>query len=363
MFILSKIIAKEWFKSLLGAIVVLFILITVGDIVNGFLRGYEARRVLLEYILKMPELMSKLIPICSLLATLFSLNKLKGHSELVAILAGGYSAAKIYFLILCCSLSVATFQFINLGYIVPNANKIKRSQFEKSQRNESKYLARSRIGGAGLLWYKSSNYFTSFSAFDRINKELKNISIYFYNKEGKLESIYKSKTASYKKDNQWKLKEITIMTYLDGESFPQITKKHEILVNLKERPLDFGQFESDITTLNYFDLSRFISKLNNTGINSSEYKIMLYEKLSLSLICIIFALFPAAGVFSPNRRSSSFGKSVVFTLIFTIAFWGVYSAVIALGNSGKLPPLIATMGIPFIFVIYIVWTYQQQRKL
>ena len=102
MFLLSKVIAKEWFKALLGATIVLFILITVGDIINGFLRGYDPRRVLIEYALKMPELMSKMLPISSLLATLFSINKLKSHSELISILAGGYSAIKIYVLIFIC---------------------------------------------------------------------------------------------------------------------------------------------------------------------------------------------------------------------------------------------------------------------
>jgi lipopolysaccharide export system permease protein len=172
MFLLSKIIAKEWFKSLIGAVVVLFILITVGDIVNGFLRSYSAKRVFIEYILKMPDLMGKMLPISSLLATLFSINKLKSHAELIAILAGGYSALKVYLLVFICSLTIGLAQFINLGFLLPKANLIKRSQFEKSKANESKYLARSKLGGTGLLWYKSENYFSSFKAYDRVNKVL-----------------------------------------------------------------------------------------------------------------------------------------------------------------------------------------------
>ena len=363
MFLLSKIIAKEWFKSLIGAVVVLFILITVGDIVNGFLRSYTARRVFMEYILKMPDLMGKMLPISSLLATLFSINKLKGHSELIAILAGGYSAFKIYSLILICALSIGIAQFINLGFLLPGANLIKRAEFEKSRTNESKYLARSKIGGKGLLWYKSENYFSSFKAYDPENKVLKDVTFYFYSDAGKTTSIFKAKSASYIKDFKWEFDNLTVLQFLDNQDFPKVNEIRKLLVTLKEEPNDFGQFESDITTLSFFDLYQFISRLKNTGINSSEYEIMLYEKVSLSLICIIFSLFPLASVFTPNRRGSSFGKSVVLTLIFTIGFWLVYSSVIAMGNNGSIPPLIATMSIPAIFILFILNTIRQNRSL
>lgn len=363
MFILSKIIAIEWFKALIGAFIVLFILITVGDVVNGFLRNYAASRVFIEYALKMPELMGKVLPICSLLASLFSINKLKDHSELIAILAGGYSAMKIYSLILICSFSVASLQFINLGFILPSANKIKRQQFEKSRKNESKYLARSNIGGTGLLWYKSNSYFSSFTAYDRKNQELKNISIYFYNEDAKAEVIFKADTAKYIKDFNWELINLTILGDLDKKQFPSVGKKENFIIKLEEEPSDFGQFESDITTLHFFNLYNFISRLKNSGINSSEYEVMLFEKLSLSAICIVFALFPLVGVFSPNRRGSSFGKNVVYTLIFTIVFWLIYSAVIAMGNSEKLSPILATMGIPGIFTGYILLTIRKNRSL
>lgn len=363
MFLLSKIIAKEWFKSLIGALIALFILVTVGDVVNGFLRNYSASRVFMEYALKLPELMGKMLPICALLASLFAINKLKGHSELIAILAGGYSALKVYQLILFCSISVALLQFINLGFLQPKANHIKRQEFEKSARNESKYLARSKIGGSGLLWYKSGDYFASFKAYDRENLELKDVSFYFYNEDSKANKIIKADSAQYIKENDWQLKNTTVFTDLDRKQFPQMEKIESQVLKINEVPSDFGQFESDITTLTFFNLFNFTSRLRNTGINSSEYEVMLFEKLSLALICIVFALFPLTEVFTPNRRSSSFGKSVVFTLIFTVVFWLVYSSVLSMGNSGKLPPIIATMIIPVLFIGYILMTIRKNRHL
>jgi LPS export ABC transporter permease LptG len=363
MFLISKIIFKEWMKSLIGSILVLFLLITVGDIINGFMRGYNFNYIVLNYFLKLPELLGKLLPIACLISSLFALNKLKNQAELMAILASGFSATRIYTLVFFFSLTIGTFQLLNLGFIQPHANKIKRNEFEKSRKNESKYLARSKVGSSGLLWYKSDNYFTSFKAFDRKNKSLRDIKIYIENNKGHLQQVYAAKNATFVEDKNWKLFNVTILNMLDDKRFPQTSFQESMNFPLKEVPQDFDQFESDITTLPIHKLARFVSRLELTGINTSEYKIMLYEKYSLALICIIFSLIPVSVVFNPNRRSAGFGKSVVFALVFTIGFWLLYSGSISMGTAGKLPPLLSTMGIPLIFIAYILFTINKNRSL
>tara|TARA_B100001971_G_scaffold213155_1_gene245661 strand:- start:262311 stop:263402 length:1092 start_codon:yes stop_codon:yes gene_type:complete len=363
MFLLSQIISKEWFKALFGSIVVLFLLITVGDIINGFMRGYGFNYIILNYFLKLPDLLGKLLPIACLISSLFSLNKLKNQSELMAILSSGFSAGRIYLLVLMCSVVIAFFQVINLGFIQPKANKIKRAEFEKSRKQESKYLARSKVGRSGLLWYKSGNYFTSFQAFDRDRNALKNIKIYFQNNKGHLQQVYEAKNATFVQENQWELSEVKILSLLDDKIYPTLQVKDKMIIPLKEVPEDFDQFESDITTLPILDLAAFVSRLEQTGINTSEYKVMLYEKLSLAFICIVFSLFPVAIVFKPNRRADGFGKNVIFTLFFTVVFWLLYTSAVSMGTQGKVPPLLATMGIPIIFLTYIGFVFNKNRSL
>ena len=363
MYLLSRIIVREWFKALFGSMIVLFLLITVGDIINGFLQGYDGRRVLFEYMLKMPDLAGKMIPISALLGTLFAINRLKAHSELMGILAGGYSAKNIYTLILGCSLFIGLIQFLNVGYLVPFANKIKRNEFEKSRKNESKYLARSKIGKEGLIWYKTDNYFASFQAFDSKKQTLKNVSLFFLSDDKKVLSIYKADKANYLDENKWKLSNISIFQKLSNSEYPKSSDANNLIIELDETPEDFTQFESDITTLNLFDLKSFINRLESTEINSTEYKVMYFEKLSMVFICILFSAFPLASVFNPNKRSGGFGKSVVLTLIFTIFFFGIHSLGISLGNNEKLPSFLATMGVPMIFSVYLFGIYLKNRSL
>lgn len=362
MLILSSLIVKEWFKSLIGAVVVLFLLITTADLINGFLQGKEFTRVFLEYSFKMPDLMGKMLPICCLVATLFSLNKLKAHAELISILAAGYSYRKIYFLIGSSASVIMLLQFYNLGFLEPVANSVKRQEIQKSRISEGRYLTRSSIEG-GKFWYKSQNYFASFSFFDRTKNTLNDFEIYYFNENHKSEKILKSSGAEFNSQGQWNLKNVTELTLLDEPTFPLQTHRAEQLLTLKEFPEDFGEFEADLTTLSFFKLYQFVRRLSKTGINVSEYQIILLNKIFLSFICLVFALIPVSSIFNPNRRSSSFGKNVVQTLVITVTFWVLYSSAVAFGNSGSIPPWLATGIVPCSFFSFVIWTYFRNRKL
>jgi lipopolysaccharide export system permease protein len=363
MLILTRLMVKEWFKSLIGAAIVLYLLVSTADLINGFLQGKDVSRVLLEYSLKMPDLMGKMFPICCLVASLFSLNKLKGHSELVSILAAGFSYERIYGLIGVCALSVVALQFLNLGFIEPFANKIKRQEIEKSRKSEGKYLTRSSIEG-GRFWYKTQKYFTSFAYFDRKTSSLQDLEIYFFNQTGSSERIISAKSATYAEKGRWILKDAIELSSLADKSFPLRTiRKGDVDLGLEEAPQDFGEFEADLTTLNFIKLKQFTSRLARTGINVAEYEIILLNKIFLSFVCLVFALIPVATIFNPNRRSSSFGKNVVMTLLVTVVFWVLYSSSVALGNSGTVNPWIATGTIPSLFLALVLWVYVKNRRL
>jgi lipopolysaccharide export system permease protein len=257
---------------------------------------------------------------------------------------------------------MVTVQFLNLGFLEPMANSYKRQEISKSKKSEGRYLTRSSLEG-GRFWYKSKNYFASFSFFDRRSRSLKDFEIYFFNTDHKSSRILKSKEAKYLSGQKWALSNVVELNGLDDEIFPQETRNDQIEVSLAEVPEDFGEFESDLTTLTFFKLRQFVNRLSKTGINVSEYQIILMNKIFLSFICLVFALLPVSSIFNPNRRSDSFGKNVILTLLTTVSFWVLYSSAVAFGNSGTLPPWLATGIVPFAFFGFVIWTYLRNRKL
>lgn len=362
MSILNRFFIAEWFKALVGALVALLLLVTSADIINGFLRGKEGDRVLLEWLLKMPDLTGKMLPVTCLIATLFTFNRLKSHNELIAALAAGFSHLKLTLLIATCSLTVVGLQFFNLGFLEPHANKIKRQEIERSRASEGKYLTRSMATG-GQFWFKSKDYFATFAQFDKAQGALLGIRFYYYATSGLTTKIISADAAVSVNGQDWMLRNVTTLEDLSGSRFPRQETHKELPITLNETLSDFGEFEADLTTLSWFSLYDFVSKIEQTGINTSEYKIILHQKLALSLACLVFALIPMGAMYRPSRRSDSFGKNVAITLILTIGFWVAFSATLSFGQTGKIPSVIAPYLVPSAFLVFSVWTYLRNRKL
>jgi lipopolysaccharide export system permease protein len=359
---ITRIIIKEWFKALIGSCVVLFLMYSIADVINGFLQGYDSKRVVVEYVTKIPFVFGKLLPLACLLSTLFSINKLKSHAELMAILASGYSIIRIYIVILISSLSLLIFQFLNLGFLEPELNRFKRQEIEKSRKSESKYLARSSIGRTGRLWYKTPDYFVSFIAFDKKKLKLNKPTIYYIS-DKHIKRVISADSAIYLGPKKWLFKNAKEVKSLDDNKYPLINSVSDLEIAVDEIPEDLNQFESDITTLNIIELNDFIARLKEAEISYTEYEIMFFEKISLSIACITFALFPIFSLFTPSRRSSSFGKEVIYCLVFTIGFWTLYSGSLSLGSAEKLPIYLAALIIPTLGVMIISTLFLKHRKL
>jgi lipopolysaccharide export system permease protein len=360
--LLTRLFVVEWFKSLVGALVSLLLLITSADIINGFLRGKEGEQVLLEWALKMPDLAGKMLPVTCLLATLFTFNRLKSHNELIATLAAGFSYTRITALIGSCSLLMVILQFANLGFLEPYANKVKRQEIKKSMVSEGKYLTRGAVDG-GQFWFKSKDYFATFLTFDKKKSSLNQVRFYFFTSDGLASKVISAERADFVSDRTWNLINMHTLEDLTGNQFPRMNTSTSQSIVLQETPDDFKEFEADLTTLNWFNLSDFITKISQTGINTSEYRILLHQKIALSFSCLVFALIPLGTMYKPSRRSDSFGKNVALTLILTVAFWLLFSTALSYGQSGKIPSWLAAYIVPLGFMAHAIRTFWHNRKL
>ena len=122
--ILKRLIFKEWFKVFFSSAFLLFLLISVANLIGGLMRGnVSATDVLMNHLLEIPGAMSKILPVSCLVASLFSINKLKNRNELTAIFASGFSRQNFFVTVLQASIFVALFQFMMSGFIDPYAKK------------------------------------------------------------------------------------------------------------------------------------------------------------------------------------------------------------------------------------------------
>lgn len=364
---LKALILKEWLRFFAGSVFVLFLILTIANLISGFLRGnVSTSEVLINYLIELPSNFNKIFPISCLIASIFSVNKLKNRNELVAIFASGFSTRNFLTIIALVSTAVGMIQFGVAGYVDPFVRKYKGVLLEESAskfKNLSSKGLKAATIGSGKIWFKSEGYFFSFNAFDKVNNSLKNVDIYLFDQNYKIIEKIKARELTYTKDEQWVLYDGQFTNSLENEGFPDVVKFESRNFTLEESPDDFRQIESDITTLGVGSLWNYVQRIGKAGLSTSEYMVMLLDKFSSSLICLVFGLMAAIGIFNPNRRQNTLGKNLAFIFVFTLLYWLIYTYLIELGSTAKLNPWLACFLVPLIFGIFISVVFYQNRKL
>jgi lipopolysaccharide export system permease protein len=365
--ILRRIILKEWFKFFFYSLITLFMLISIASLVAGLLRSnVSTKDVLINFLLDIPLNLERIFPISCLIASLFSVNKLKSTNELTAIFSTGFSQNSYALTIFFCASFVASFQFLLTGYLKPylySRKEIFKVDRQDHLNSKTRGLSTSSLA-TGKIWFKSGNYFLAFESYEKATSTLKNISLFYYDGTAKVERAILADTLTYQKGNSWLLKDgISFNTLNTQADFPESKPFTKMFTYLEEVPADFMQIESDITTLNFADLYSYIDRLNNSGLDTSSFKMTFYEKISGSLISIIFALFALYPIFNPSRRQSSFGKNAFFVFVLSIGYWFVNSYFAELGQNAKLIPILASFLIPLFFALYTSFFFHKNQRL
>ena len=367
-FLLRKLILKEWIKAFFISIIILLLLFSVGDLISGFLRRkVTASEVFINYFLSFPWVFSKIIPFSCLLATLFSLNKLRNRSELVAILASGFPRRQIVSSILQITAVVVTFQLINAGYIDPFFKRLHKDMIVDGDRKFSqaklKSLLISVIGG-GKIWYRSDDHYVSYSIYRKSTKTLVNPTFYYFDDQNNNIKIIRSDEATGYENGYWILSNAQIISKIsDPYVFPEMNERKELKLFLPEAPSDFARIDNDLKTLSPMALYQFVSQIRRSGLSSNEYEVFLLEKVMSGLMCFIFALIPIGIIFSPNQRGPSFGKNVVFAIVFLISFLALHGFFVSLGNTGKMEPFLAVFMASIICLVYFLYLFRARSRL
>ena len=367
MSIIRRLVLKEWFKAFFAGFCVLLILLTVGNLIAGLLRGnVTGWEVLTNYILELPVFLNQILPVSCLIASVFSLDKLHRRNELVAVFASGITRLKLLLIIVQGAVIVAGFQFLIGAYLRPFLKGQKDFLMPDSKmkfRNlKSKGLRASTIA-SGKIWYKGDDYFLSFFSYDKINRIINQVSVYYFDKYHKLQTYIHAKKVVHYKEKTWNFITGKVYSYLNISEFPQISSFDSSLRILDETPDDFNQLEADITTLTPDKLISYIEQLKKSGINTSEYEVVLYDKFSQVVICIVFALLSSLIIFHPDRRTISLGKNVFFVLVFTVVYWLIHFSCLELGKTSKINPFMACFFMPLLLSIFLFFYFSKNRPL
>jgi lipopolysaccharide export system permease protein len=286
--ILGQYLFSNLLKPLLYLLLLFCLLAIIADLMDNagdFLKtGTSAATLAHYYALQLPSMVIFIVPICLLLATLYSLSSLTRHSEIVAMRASGISIYRIvrpYLLLgfICFGLTALVNEYTGPKYAY-RAHQLLESQKEAS---DDVYFEQIPFKNptAGHSWYIES--------FDTRNYTMRGVTLRKLRPDGSDEIKYTAKKGMWM-DSRWWFEDGTIQRFdqnnnLDGaaETF-QVREMRE----LPEIPEDFMGEAKDTAHQSSFELLKYIRTHQFLSTETLVSKAVdFHHKLTMPFICLI----------------------------------------------------------------------------
>lgn len=305
------------------------------------------------FFLAIPNIILLTFPMSVLLASLMAFGRLSGTSEIIVMRAGGQNflrlAAPIYILALFISLGSTLFS----EYVVPQTNHayetiIREEIKKKAVPQTQEHIVLKAISNKEIqaLMYARS--------FDASTKELSTITVQQFT-NGELSRIENANKAIWDGD-QWIMKDGVIYDLTTEGGVERMINFKEQAMPITTAPKEISANQKDPDEMSIKELRAQIKALQGSHVNAAKYEMEMYQRFSIPLASLVFALVGAPLGLQPQRSSSSIGFGVSVIIIFV--YYGVMTFTAALGKGGAMPTWLAAFTpdlLGLVVGIYLNW--------
>ena len=349
--------------SFLFTILILSSIIFIGDFVEQF-RKSAGKDVPINIILQLtifnfPNLISYTLPITSFLSAMLAFLTLIKNSESIVISGMGISNAKTL-------IPPMTLYFVIGVTFILLANPLISVFDDKYSDLKYKYIDRvdkfASITKDGL-WLKQSNDKNGLNSFlyakktENRGETLHNFMLLEYDKKGAFNGRIDGKKAELY-DGFWKMSEIQITPKYGDSKFQDSIKYN---TNIKSEDISDGL--SSPSSISIWRLMTFIYFLEELGYSAVDFKMYLYELISLPFY-ISTLVFLAFSLVQGIKQNDRFSKVIVSSLILIFFLYFVANLLNALGSTSQIHPVLANFSMPIITfsIAVIILQYHELRR-
>lgn len=300
---------------------------------------------------------NQLMPIVAAVSVIMTILLLMRSNELLAYMTIGGSIVRLAVPFVLIGMLLSTTMLL-LEYKIMPSTRDKRETLLNDIRNVQRT---ERITGFYDTWFVGNDKnidITNIGLVSISDKKIYNVREYRTNDAGEIVKLIYSKMIE-KTKNGWTAHDVTITDISKNppeEVFYESISIHEKLwdrlVNLSTtNPKAFTPTE----------LVTMINLLEEKGVSTSEYKMMLYFKIAsaISVIVLILFMFPLAVNFS---RNYSIMKNAAITFSLALVFIVTQYVGKSLGDAGALSPFMATFGHICLFLIISIYLMYERGK-
>lgn len=335
---LHKYWLKEFFKffSMIQLLIlILFVFIDYLSRMDKFLNSDISLVGAMEYVLlKVPFMFVQFTPASILLATIMVFGLMNRSNELLAIKSSGIS---VYFLLkpaILVGVILAALMFFLGETLIPvtmvRSNYIKYNVIKK---NRNIYSARKDV------WIKSENKLIHINFYDPVKQSAAGVTITSLRKNFSLESRIDAEKGFFKQ-GKWMFENIIEQIHSENSMDYDVKLYDEKSIPLSFKPEDLVAVLKKTEEMSFFELKKFVSKVEKEGYDAITYKVDLNGKIAFPFVCIIMILTGAAtGIKSFAKENIP--VAIAIGVVIAFMYWIMFGFCISIGYGGILPPFVS----------------------
>ena len=298
--------------------------------------GASADMLFRLFLCGLPEIINYTFPMSMLLASLLSFGRLSGTSEITAMKSCGISfsriAAPAIFMGLVVSIGAIAFN----EYVVPWANSAYRDVVAYEIQGNTTMKTQEHIILKDIEQDQIQRLVYA-RLYDADTQTLQGVTMQDFDTNGHVRHVENAEYADWS-GTAWTMHNGMLYDIAEGKSEHTIRFDTQVLP-VKADPKQIVRDQKDPEELTMKELKAQIEIMRTQYVDTKKLEAELYQRLTVPMASLIFALIGVPLGLQPNRNSSSAGFAMSVIIIF------VYYALMTMGNalarSGAMAPLLA----------------------
>lgn len=368
---LDRLIIRELVPPFLFGVGLFTALIFAGGYLGIFteymVSGVPVGLVIELGLLFLPQIAVKTLPMGMLLATMLGFGRLSADWEVTALRAAGMSLRRLLLPVGLMGLMVSLFTIAFNETVVPYATS--RANF---LRNEAlKTLKVSSQKALSFPQWKDGrldSFVIVSGGRDPRTQELFQVTILKFSEgetQGPIATIF-AERAVWQGGEQWRLENVRWHTndgksggFGSGYSVPAVNN-----AAITHTPTQIEATQTEVDAKSFRQLRDQIAQYQQEGVDPKtigQLTVELYNKLSLPLASLIFALVGTPLGIRAQRSSPATGFALSIAVIFV--YWVLARYLIIIGGGGALPPWLASFLPNFLGIGFALYLLYRKEKI
>jgi lipopolysaccharide export system permease protein len=332
---LDRYIARTIVVSTLlvfGVVLALMIFVFVIDSMPDYGRGHFFVYELAKFVLlSQPRRIYEVLPVVALIGSTMGLSTLALSSELTAMRAAGVSAGRIILAALKVGAVFAAIGVALSELVVP----VTEDQALTGRANALQESVRQHQSG---IWLRDGPAFINIGEV-LPDKTLLAVTIYSFDTNGRLQEQLSAVRARFE-DEAWRLETVRRASF--GAERAAIVSEKTALWRSQLAPDVVEVFARRPEQLSIVQLWRYIEHLRQNGLDTSRFRLSLWQKLLAPVATLVMVLLATPFVFRPVR-SGGVSQRVFLGIMIGVLFMVLVRLFGLLGVVYGLPPLLAAV--------------------